>query len=221
MNDQLALGLFNVGVIRFDGPFEFKIHENRPDFPLSPNKIDLRTPDNNGNLTPELVAAIGWEMWKRAAITQLRFDLVAGFPKAGEPFAEEVAKYAHKPLLKMEKKFYPAGQRRIAAVLGDNYQVGQRVLALDDVISQARTKLEGITAIESVALKVAALIVAVDREEGGSEYLESLGYRIYSVYAFSDLLKFYFRAGKISRHQMEESLAYSQEAKRLFLQTLG
>jgi len=140
LNEQLAIDLFNIGAIRFDGPFRFKIHERHPDFPLSPNKIDLRTSDNGGNLIPELVAAIAWEMWKKALIAGARFDSVVGLPRAGEPFAETVAKYAHKSLLKMAKETYLGGRRRIAAVIGDNYQTGQRVLVLVDVISQAKTR---------------------------------------------------------------------------------
>jgi len=221
VNEQLAIDLFNIGAIRFDGPFRFKIHERHPDFPLSPNKVDLRTPDNGGNLTSELAVAIAWEMWKKAIIARARFDLVVGLPKAGEPFAKIVAQCAHKPLpLKMRKEELPSGQRCIGKIISGNYHPGQNVLVLDDVFSQGSTKVEGAARIEDAGLRVAAIIAAVDREEGGSEYLQELGYRILWIYELSWLFKFYCRIGKISQRQMEESLAYSQLAKKIFLQNL-
>jgi orotate phosphoribosyltransferase len=217
--EDLAIRLFEAGAIQF-GFFTFKIHEQYPDFPLSPNKINLRVPENGGNLTPELISGIAWEMWKKALIASFPFDLIVGLPRAGEPLAEAVAAYTHRrPLLKMSKQTY-SGNRFIAEVLGNNYQAGQRVLVFDDVISQAQTKLEGVAAIKSVGLKIAAIIIVVDREEGGLEYLQSEGYRVYSVYTFSDLLKLYHRAGKITQRRLEESLAYSEKAKQYFLKSL-
>lgn len=218
--EQVALKIFDTGAIRF-GSFTFKIHEKYSEFPRSPNKINLRIPDNEGNLREELIATIGWEMYKKAISKGVYSHLITGLPKAGEPFARVVAQYMHKPLLQMVKEFYSDGQRRISSIQGDNYQLGQRVLVLDDVISQAQTKLEGIAAIESVGLKVSALIVVIDREEGGAEYLQTLGYRVLSIFSFSDLLKFYYNVGKISQRQLIDSLAYSEKAKKLFLQNLS
>lgn len=217
--ERLALELFEAGAIEF-GSFPFKIHEKYPDFSLSPNKINLRLPDNGGNLTSDLVVKISWEMWKKAVISGAYPHFVAGLPKSGGPFGKAVAQYAHKPLLQMAKESYSNGQRRIVSVQGNNYKTGQRVLVIDDVISQAQTKMEGIAAIESVGLRVVAIIVAIDREEGGAEYLQTLGYCVLSIFSFSGLLRFYQRISKITLGQLEDSLAYSREIKKLFLQTL-
>ena len=218
--EQLALELFEAGAIEFK-PSKFKIHEQYPDFPLSPNKINLRMPDNGGKLTPALVEKIFPLMQRKAVLASLRFNLIVGLPRAGEPFAEALSYNMSKALLRMSKKDGVDGQRRVGGIISGNFKAEQRVLAVDDVVSQATTKLEAIRELEKVNLIIAALLVAVDREEGGSECLQSLGYKVFSLYNLSELLIFLFEAGKITLGQLEDSLAYSKEIKKLFIQTLS
>jgi len=219
--EKLLMELFDVGAVSFDGPFKFKIHEKYPDFPLSPNKIILRTPENGGNLTPELVGAIAAEFKKKAAIASLMFDLVVGLPKAGEPFAEALARCSKKPLLKLAKETLPNSQRHIGRIISGEYQPGQKVLVLDDVVSEGETKIEGVSQIVDAGLRVVAIMVAFDREEGGSEYLQELGHRFFCIYEWPWVLKFYYRAGRISKDMLDESLTYSQLAKKFFFQNLA
>ena len=217
--EKLAIEIFNAGAVEF-GSFPFKIHEQYPDFPLSPNKINLRVPDSGGNLTLDIVAWIAWEMQKKAAIARLKYDLVAGLPRAGEPFAEQFAKCRKRPLLTLAKEEFSGGKRCIGEIISGEYQAGQSVLVLDDVASQASTKKEGIRRFEDVGLRVAAIIVCVDREEGGSEHLQELGYRFLCLWELSSLFSFYFRAKKISQSQLQEALNYSRLAKQIFLTSI-
>lgn len=212
--EQLALDIFDAGAIKF-GSFKFKIHEKDPNFPLSSNKIDLR------NLPLELIKAIACEMVEKTRIAYINFDLVCGLPKAGEPFAEMVAKISQKPFLKMDKKELPDGTRQIGKIISGNHQSEQEVLGIDDVMSQGESKREWKVQIQEANLRIAAIIVTVDREEGGSKYLESLGCPFYSIFSFSDLLKFYQSIGKISCQQLEESLAYSLRARQFFLESIS
>lgn len=218
--EKLLLELFDIGAVSFDGPFKFKIHEKYPDFPLSPNKIVLRTPENGGRLTPDLVAQIGHELWKKLLFAGLKFDLVAGLPRAGEPLTEVVARFAGRPLVKLLKK-EKNGRRCIHSVAEGNYHPGQKIVLVDDVITQAKTKEEAIRACEAAGLIVLAILVFIDRGEGGSDYLQSLGYRIISVCVLSQLIDFYFHERRISRGKADESHAFSQLAKKIFLEEIS
>lgn len=204
---DLAVALFDVGAIQF-GAFRFKHHEYYLDMPLAPNKINLRTPDNGGNLMPELVAAIGQQLYVRIQDNGVEFDLIAGLPKAGEPFAEIIAKLSGKPILKFGKEIQE-GRRRIASIISGNYSLGQRVLLIDDVISWGNSKKEAVAVCRDAGLIIFAVAVFVDREEGGSLALESVGCKVIAVFQFSQLLEFYFRVGKIKRENLDAGQAYS------------
>ena len=180
----------------------------------------MRVPDSGGNLTLDIVAGIAWGMQKKAAIAQLKYDLVAGLPREGEPFAEQLARCCKKPLLTLAKEKFSGGERQVGKITSGKYQPGQDVLVLDDVASQASTKIEGIRRLEEAGLRVAAIIVCVDREEGGSEHLQELGYRFLCIWELSSLFSFYFRAKKISQSQLQEALNYSRLAKQIFLTSI-
>jgi uridine monophosphate synthetase len=205
---ELLIALFDCGAVLF-GSFKFKHHEEFPDLPLSPNKFILRVPDNGGALTPELVEAIGREIFLAVQKSGIQFDLIAGLPRAGDPFAEVVARLSSKPLLKFGKK-EEGGRRKIDSVVSGEYSPGQRILLVDDVITWGNSKREGIEVSEDHGLVVAAIALLIDREEGGSIQLEKNGYLIRFVFRASEVFKLYLREGKISREQYERSLAFSR-----------
>ncbi len=205
---ELLIKIFDCGAVQF-GSFKFKHHEEFPDLPLSPNKFVLRVPENNGTLTQDLVEEIGREIFLAAQGVGIAFDLVAGLPRAGDPFAEVVARLSGKPLLKFGKK-EEGGLRRIDSVVEGKYLSGQRILLVDDVITWGNSKREGIAVAEGLGLIVAAVALFVDRQEGGSTQLEKDGYKICSALKASEIFNLYLETGKINREQYDKSLAFSQ-----------
>jgi orotate phosphoribosyltransferase len=52
---------------------------------------------------------------------------------------------------------------------------------IDDLITKGQSKLEAITLLEAVGLKVKDILVLVDREQSGAEGLDAHGYTVHSA----------------------------------------
>jgi uridine monophosphate synthetase len=210
--EQLALRLFDAGAIKF-GAFRLKLHEKNPDAPLSPIYITLRTPKQEGPLTPDTVEMIGQELFAMVKKAAVEFDLVTGIPRAGEPFAEVVSFLSGKPRLKLGKKA-EEDRRKIDSIVSGDYRPGQRVLLVDDLITQADTKKEAIGVCEEAKLIAVGVVVLVDRQQGGTEQLRKAGYDLHVAFPLSVLLDYYVRVGRISQAKRDEVMDYIAANRR-------
>jgi uridine monophosphate synthetase len=211
--ERLALQLFDIGAIKF-GAFRLKLHETHPDAPLSPIYLNLRTADNPkpGPITPEIVDEIGQQLYSLAQLVQISYSHVAGVPRAGDPFAEAFSRastFGHHPppLLRLRKDETP-DLRHVSAVLEGTYRRGDRVLLIDDLITQAGSKLEAIRALRETGLVVHDVLVLVDREQGGSRQLQEFNCQLHAVFSLSPLLDLYLERGKIPQAMRDEVSAY-------------
>jgi uridine monophosphate synthetase len=209
----IADRLFEVGAVQF-GAFRLKLHETQPDAPLSPIYLNLRTSDNPkpGPLTEELVLGIGSLLYEKLSeILDLEFRYVAGLPRAGDPLADEFMEYSHHwgtvTRLRLEKEETSAG-RRIARLIDEPEEPG-KALIIDDLITQADTKIEAIEVLKAAGVAVSDLVVLVDREQGGAAHLRLVeGVRVISAFRLSELLDHYVATGKISQAKAEEVKEY-------------
>lgn len=202
----VAEGIFHVGAVKF-GAFKLKLHEKNPEAPLSPIYLTLRVPENGGPLSPENIEMTGRAIYDLVQRNNILFNVVAGIPRAGEPFAGVVARLSGKPLLRLGKK-EEAGTRKIDSVVSGEYRTGQLALLVDDLITQADTKKEAIAVCEEAGLVVAAVAVLVDREQGGSEDLREAGYSLYAVFPLSELLDYYVEARLLTPEKRDEVKEY-------------
>ena len=85
---------------------------------------------------------------------------------------------------------------------------GETVLLLDDLVTQADSKLDAIRTLESSGLIVRDVAVLVDREQGGAKQLADAGYRLHAATPFSKLLDYYHRVGKIDEAKYKEAKDY-------------
>ncbi len=202
---QVANRIYDREAVKF-GAFKLKLHEKNPDAPLSPIYITLRKPPG-GPLTDVDVEMIGQELYAQVKKQKVLFDVVAGIPRAGEPFAEVVARLSRRPTLKLSKK-EGGDKRKIDSIVSGEYRPGQLVLLVDDLITQADTKKEAIGVCENAELTVAGVVVLVDREQGGSEDLGNAGYTLHTVFPLSALLDYYVEVGKIDSVKCDEVMEY-------------
>jgi orotate phosphoribosyltransferase len=207
--EKLLDRIYERKAVGFDA-FRLKLHEKDPDKPLSPIYITLRTAEHGGPLTDEDVKIIGGELYLIIKRKRILFDLVAGIPRAGESFAEVIARLLKRPLLKLGKKVED-DIRRIDSVVSGEYRPGQLVLLVDDLITQADTKKEAIEVCEKAGLIVIGITVLIDREQGGLEELRDAGYPVYAVYPLSTLLEYYVRTGRIDQAKRDEVMKYITE----------
>ncbi|OGH70453.1 MAG: hypothetical protein A2754_03650 [Candidatus Magasanikbacteria bacterium RIFCSPHIGHO2_01_FULL_47_8] len=65
---------------------------------------------------------------------------------------------------------------------------GDHVVIVDGVLITGDSVLRAIRAVKELGAKVLGVLVVVDREEGGREKLEDLGYTVVSLYTASEIL---------------------------------
>ena len=211
---RLALSLVDKRLLLYEGPFQFKFHEEQPKAPRSPIKLNLRFPPK-GNLTWQSVGEIAEVFHRVICQNELQYDCVVGVPRAGDPFAKVFSELASVPLLTLQKE-ETTTKRRVLPILEGKYQKGWRVLVIDDTVVMAGSKFEAIKALEDNGLIVAAVLVLVDWEHGGREDLKRAGYQVIPVFLMTELLTFYLKKLRISVKKYQEVMSYLRAIKAYF-----
>jgi len=108
-----------------------------------------------------------------AAVARCRADRIAGIPYAGLPLAVAASLAGGFPLIypRREEKAYGT-RRRIEGT----FHPGERVVVIDDIVTDGASKLEAIAPLEAAGLVIEDLIVLIDREQGARERLAQKGY---------------------------------------------
>ena len=81
----------------------------------------------------------------------------------------------------------PKGHGRGKRIEG-NFESGDQVILVDDVITTGGSALKAADAIEAEGGKIQFCLVLVDREEGGREAIEARGIPVISLFTRSELL---------------------------------
>ena len=72
-----------------------------------------------------------------------------------------------------------------------NVSAGDRVVIADDVITTGKSTIEAITKAKEGGLDVVKVIALVDRQEGGKENIEALGYKVDTVVTREEVMELY------------------------------
>lgn len=195
--------------------FKLKLHDRQPDAPLSPFYLDLRVPPA-GRLSQSTVECAGRALHWKSQVTGLDYQYIIGLPQAGEPFAQHFPRTRNPlcsevTLLHMRKEELPDGTRRLAGPVSGYYHAGGRVLIIDDLITQADTKLEGIRLLEEAGLIVRDVLVIVDRQQGGAQQLTDAGYRLHALFTIAELVQYYASLGYIAPDLNRDIIAYLEQ----------
>jgi len=104
---------------------------------------------------------------------------------------------------KAEKAYGATGR-----TAGAEVAKGENILFFDDVISEGLSKLEGIKPLEELGAQVRHVMVVVNREQGGKENLEKLGYKVHALATISGLVNCLYRSKAITKEQANTVLNY-------------
>ena len=107
-------------------------------------------------------------------------------------------------VVRKEDKVYGVTDR----TAGAEVMKGDYILFFDDVVSEGLSKLEGIKPLEERGAHVKHLLVVVDREQGGRENLEKLGYQVHSLAKISEVVASLSQSKLISKEQADAVLGY-------------
>lgn len=185
--------------------FIFKHHEVHPEAPLAPFKINLR------NLRPKTLEQVG------AVLKDLRHEaglderVCVGIPEAGAPLAEAFAKAAKivvKPNI-LGKAKRADGTRTIVANRDSGLK--GKVIMVDDVVTHGDTKVEAFVKAKNAGIDISGLLLVVDREQGGLEFLRKEGYKVWAAFTATQALAYGLRRGFIDKDQYDRSVAYIKE----------
>jgi len=197
---DVAGALFRSGCLRF-GSFRIKSGA------LSPYYIDLAgllsSPKELCN-----IAAIAADRIRSIMATD-KIDKLASIELKGALILPSIGCQLDLPcvVVRKENKAYGVTGRTAGAEVCN----GDRVLFVDDVVSEGLSKIEGIKSLEELGAKVSNIIVVVDREQNGRENLERFGYKVHSLARISELVNSLQKTKSISQDQAETVLNYIKE----------
>ncbi len=159
--------------------------------------IDLRQIISDPNLFHRVLHAYA------GVIEGLEFDRIAGIPYGSLPTATGLSLQLHKPLIYPRKEVKAHGARRL--IEGD-FDPGDRVLVVDDILITGGSVLEGIAKLESSGLQVQDVVVFIDH--GGAadttarDRVQRAGYHCHAVLGIEQITEALRAAGRIGAAEL-------------------
>jgi uridine monophosphate synthetase len=179
--DQIALGLHELGAIRFG---EFTLKSGL----ISPLYIDLRLLVSS----PKLMTLVARSL--ALLLGDLRYDRIAAIPYGGLPIGQAVALECGRPLIYPRREAKEHGTKNL---IEGAYAAGETVVVLDDLITTGGSKLDAMAPLTDAGLTVKDVVVLVDREQGGRQELAAHGLALHAAFTISELLDSLVRGGRI------------------------
>jgi orotate phosphoribosyltransferase/uridine monophosphate synthetase len=205
-NLWLAEELWNLGGVQFG---DFSLGETVVN---SPVYVNLRRLISN----PEALRRAAEVMLAEVQTLQVMrhphlasYDLVAGIPFGGLHLATAFSLSSGTPLIYVKPTHN--GQ---AGIIEGVYEVGQRVLIIDDLVTGGRSIAHTTSTLQQEGLLVRDALVLLDRQEGGQARLKHLGVNLVSILTLEAVLNYLGESRKLPEEWYHKSLVYLQEQRR-------
>jgi len=195
ITSRVANALYCSGCLKF-GSFRIKSGA------LSPYYVDLACLISSPRELCAVAEVAACEIRNLMAIE--RIDKLASIALKGALILPSIGCQVDLPcvVVRKEEKAYGVTGR----IAGAEVTKGDNILFFDDVISEGLSKVEGIKPLEELGAKVKHLMVVVDREQGGRENLEKLGYKVHALAKISELVNRLLEHGQVSKTQADAVL---------------
>src|SRR5450759_3061552 len=195
--DKVANALYLSGCLKF-GSFKIKSRAT------SPYYIDLARVLSAPQQLCTIAEAASEKIKEIMAAD--RIEKVASIELKGALIVPSIACNLNLPcvIVRKEEKAYGVTGR----IAGSDVTKGDNILFFDDVISEGLSKVEGIKTLLDLGANVKHLLVVVNREHGGKEKLEKLGYQFHALAKITEIVDSLYQEKHISKKQAQEVLDY-------------
>lgn len=180
--DSLIHKLFELGAIKF-GQFTLKSGI------VSPIYIDLRLTISS----PKLLVFIAEMMHEKMRASHPH--LICGVPYGAVPYATAISIQHSIPMILCRKAAKDHGTKKQVEGV---FEKDQSCALVEDVITSGQSIYETITSLLKEELTITDIVVIVDREQGGKQFLEKKGFKIHSLCTVSDIVAVLSQERKIT-----------------------
>ncbi|NQY81676.1 MAG: orotate phosphoribosyltransferase [Alphaproteobacteria bacterium] len=150
------------------------------------------------------------QFWKETLLERLLglpFDCIAGGETAGIPYGAFLAEALDKPMAYIRKS--PKGFGCNASIEG-NLKAGERVLLVEDLATDGRSKVRFINAIRTIGAKVAHCVVVFEYGifADKTNVLAETGVTLHSLATWKDIMAYATNHASFSEDVLEEVQKY-------------
>ncbi len=158
----------------------------------------------------DVIAEAAAEKIRQIAKTE-RIDKLASIELKGALIVPSIAVKLDLPcvIVRKEAKAYGVTGRTAGADIAK----GDNILFFDDVVSEGLSKIEGVKPLQELGATVLHMMVVINREHGGKENLEKLGYKVHSLAKITDIVASLQVNKRISKEQADNVLNYVKNFK--------
>lgn len=118
---------------------------------------------------------------------------IGGLTLGADPIADAVAYTSYlkgKPLEAFVVRKTAKSHGTMQWIEG-NISNGDRVVIVDDVITTGKSTIEAIKKAQEAGLEIVSVIALIDRQEGGKENVEAMGFKVRTVIEREDVMNLY------------------------------
>jgi uridine monophosphate synthetase len=197
ITDKVADALYSSGCLKFGN---FKIKSGA----ISPYYIDLAHLLSSPAELCKIAELAAKQI--RQIMASDKIDKLASIELKGALIAPSIATQVNLPciIVRKEEKAYGVTGR----IAGADVEKGDKILFFDDVISEGLSKIEGIRPLQELGGNVKHLLVVVNREQGGKEKLETLGFKVTALAKVSEIVNSLYSHKYVSKKQVDEVTAF-------------